>query len=146
MDRRLASKGCACELATAVGDDFVHVHIELRPASRHPDMQWEHVLVLARENLIASLHNESVTLVIEALPGMVGIGRAFLQRGVRRDHLPWDQVLSDAKVLQRTLRLGAPKTIRRDFDFAERVCFDAELTSRRFGCVHFWFGLFQVSY
>src|SRR6266404_3862028 len=99
MDRRLASKGCACELATAVGDDFVHVHVELRPASRHPDMQWEHVVVLARENLIASLHNEPVTLVIEPLPGMVGIGGAFLERGVRGDHLPRDQILSNAEVL-----------------------------------------------
>src|SRR5882672_6950870 len=100
MDRSFASKRRARELATPVGNDLVYVHVELCPASRHPDVQREHVLVLARENLIASLHNESVTLVIEPLPGMVGIGGAFLQRGIGCDHLPRDQILSDAKVLQ----------------------------------------------
>src|SRR6266481_7063171 len=127
MDRSLSSNRRARKLATAIGDDLVYVHVELRPASRHPDVQRKHVFVLAGQNLIASLHNESVTLVIEPLPGVVGIGGAFLQRGICCDHLPWDQILSYAEVLQRALRLGAPQTIRCDFYFAERVCFDAEL-------------------
>src|SRR6266478_8370128 len=124
MDRRLTSKRCACELATPVGDDLVYVHVKLRPAASHPDVQRKHVVVLARENLIAGLHNESEALVIETLPGMVGNCRAFLQCSVSGDHLSWDQMESDAKILQRTLRLRAPQTIRRDFYFAERVRFN----------------------
>ena len=137
VDRRLASKRCACELATPVGDDLVHVHVELRPAASHPDVQRKHVVVLARENLIASLDNESEALVIETLPGMIGNGRAFLQCGVSGDHLPWNQMESDAKMLQRSLRLRAPQLIRRDFHFAERIRFDADLSVCRFGRTHF---------
>src|SRR5712671_7326288 len=118
MDRRLASNRCPCELATPVGDDLVHVHVELRPAASHPDVQRKHVVVLARENLIAGLDNESEALVIETLPGMVGHGRAFLQCGVSGDHLSWDQMESDAEMLQRTLRLSAPQAIRWNLDFA----------------------------
>ena len=90
MDRRLASKRRPRELATPVGNDLVHVHVELGPASRHPDVQREHVFVLAGKDLVASVHDEPVTLVIEPLPGMVGIGGAFFQRRVCCDHLPWD--------------------------------------------------------
>ncbi len=115
MDRCLTSNRCACELATPVGDDLVHVHVELRPAASHPDVQRKHVVVLARENLIAGLDNESEALVIEALPGMIGDGRAFLQCGVSGDHLSWDQMESYAEMLQRTLGLRAPQLIRWDF-------------------------------
>src|SRR5262245_54449029 len=108
MDRSLAPERRAGELATPVGDDLVHVHVELRPAASHPDVQWKHIVVLAHENLIACPHNELEALVIEALPGMVGDGRAFFQCGVSRDHLSWDQVESDTKMLQRTFGLRAP--------------------------------------
>jgi hypothetical protein len=33
MNRRLAAKGRACELATAIGNYFIDVHVELRSAS-----------------------------------------------------------------------------------------------------------------
>src|SRR5215831_12349955 len=115
MNRRLASNRRARELATPVGDDLVHVHVELRPAASHPDVQWKHIVVLARENLIAGLQNESEALVIETVPGMIGNGRAFLQCGVSGDHLSWDQMKSDTEMLQRTFGLGAPQLIRRDF-------------------------------
>ena len=74
--------------------------------------------MLARENLIAGLDNESEGLVIETLPGMIGNCRAFLQCGLSCDHLSWDQMESDAKMLQRTLRLSAPQAIRWNLDFA----------------------------
>src|SRR5262249_47339924 len=115
MDRRLASKRRACELTTPVRNDLVHVHVELRPTAGHPDVQWKHIVMLARENLIARLHNESEALVIETVPGMIGNGRTFLQCGVSGDHLSWDQMESDAEMLQRTFGLGAPQLIRRDF-------------------------------
>src|SRR5262249_55686515 len=107
------------KLATPVGDDLVHVHVELRPAASHPDVQRKHILVFAGQNLIARLHNESEPPVIETVPGMICSCRAFLQYGVSRGHFSWDQMDSDAKMLQRTLRLRAPQAIHRDFHFAE---------------------------
>src|SRR6266403_1672587 len=100
MNRSLASKRRACELATPVGDDLVHVHVELGPASGHPDVQREHLMVLAGQDLVADLNNESITLIIEPLPGVIGVSRPFLQRGIGGDHFSRDQILSNTKVLE----------------------------------------------
>src|SRR6266404_9802256 len=111
MDRSLASEVRARQLATPIRDDFVYVHVELRSTSCHPHVQRKHVFVLAGKDLITSLDDESVSLVVEPLSGMVGLSGAFFQRRICCDHLPRDQILSDAEVLQRPLRLGAPQTI-----------------------------------
>src|ERR1700690_1595946 len=65
MNWRLAPDRRACKLAARVGDRLVHVHVELCAASRHPDVQRKHVLMLAREDLVTDLNNQLVTLVIE---------------------------------------------------------------------------------
>src|SRR5262249_8592653 len=111
MDRRLASQRCARELAAAVGYDFVHVHVELSAASRHPDVQREHVVMLARKNLVAGLSNECELLIAEPLAGVIGGRRGFLQNGIRGDHLTWNEVLADAEMLERTLSLRAPELV-----------------------------------
>ena len=60
MNRRLAAERRAGELAAAVRDHLVDVHVELRAAAGHPDMQREHVVMLAGEDLVADLDDQLV--------------------------------------------------------------------------------------
>jgi hypothetical protein len=73
-----------------VRDHFVYVHVELRAAACHPHMQGEHVLVLTREDFVADLNDQFMALIVEPLASMISIGGAFLQDGVRANHLAWD--------------------------------------------------------
>ena len=123
VHRRLAPEWRARELAAAVGDHLVHVHIELGAAARHPHMEREHVVVLAGEDLVARLHDQRVPLIVEPLAGMVGCGSGFLQDRIRGDHLPRNQVLADAEMLEGALRLSTPELVRRHFHHAEAICF-----------------------
>ena len=56
---------------------------------------------------------------------MIGIGGGFLQDGVRTNHLAWHQVLADAEVLKRALRLRAPEFVRCNVYLAQAVGFFA---------------------
>jgi hypothetical protein len=109
MNRRLRPQRRAGNLAAAVGDHLVDVHVELRAAAGHPHMQREHVVVLAGQDLVADLDNEPMHLVVETLAGMVGVGRRLLQDGEAGHHLARDQVLADAEMLERALGLRAPQ-------------------------------------
>src|SRR5258708_13997293 len=102
MHRRVASKGSAGELATPVGDHFVDVHVELSAASRHPDMQGKHVVMLAGQDLVTGLNNQVMTLIVEPLTVTIGDGGGFLQGGVTRDHLARNEVLADADIFDGT--------------------------------------------
>src|SRR5262249_8818426 len=95
----------------------------LRAAARHPDVKREHVVMLSGEDLIARLNDQFVSLVIETLAGMVGCGRGLLQGGVGSDHLTRNQVLADAEMLERTLRLSPPQLVCWHFNHAEAICF-----------------------
>ena len=123
VNRRLAPERRARELAAAVGDHLVHVHVELRAAARHPHVQRKHIVMLAGEDLVADLNDQLVALVVEPLAGMVGVGGGFLQDGVGGDHLARDQILADAEVLERALGLRAPELVGGNLDFAEAVGF-----------------------
>ena len=130
VNRRLAAERRAGELAAAVGDHLVHVHVELRAAARHPNVQREHVVMLARQNLVADLHDQRVRFVVEPLAGMVGVGRRFLQDGVGGDHFARHQILADAEILERPLGLRAPELVGGDLDLAEAVGFRAKVSHR----------------
>jgi hypothetical protein len=82
VNRGLTPDWSARKLATAIGDHLVHIHIELRPAPRHPNMQREHILMLSGENLIADLDNQLVLLVVKPSACVVCIGGSLLQNGV----------------------------------------------------------------
>src|SRR5260370_268864 len=101
MNRRLAPERRARELTTAVGDYFVHVHIELGAAARHPHMQREHVVMLTSEDFIAGLGDQLVTLIVQTPAVMVRDGGGFLQGGIGRDDFAGDQVLANAEMLER---------------------------------------------
>ena len=123
MNRRLASERRAGELAAAVGDHFVHVHVELRAAAGHPHMQRKHVVMLAGEDFVADLNDQLVALIVEPLAGMVGVGGGFLQDGVGGDHLARNQILADAEMFERALGLRAPQLVGGNIDLAEAVGF-----------------------
>jgi hypothetical protein len=119
VNRRLAPQWSARELAAAVRDDLVYVHVELRPASRHPRMQKKHVVMLSGKNLVADLDDQLMALVVKSLAPMVGIGGGLLHDGVCGNHLPRNQVFADAEVLERPLRPGAPEFVGRNSNFAQ---------------------------
>jgi hypothetical protein len=134
VNRRLASERRSGQLTAAVGDDFVDVHVELGAAARHPHMQRKHVSVLTREDLVASLDNQFVTLFSQPLAGMVCYGGSLLQSGVSRDHFAGNQVGADAEMLQRSLCLGAPQLVRRHLDHAEAVAFRSHVVHAGLSC------------
>jgi hypothetical protein len=128
MNRCLGCDLRAGELTTAVRDHFVHVHVELRAAAGHPDVQRKHVVMLAGEYFVADPDDQLVTPVVEPIAGMVRIGGGLFQNGIRGDHLARHEVLADAEVLERALCLGSPKFVRRNLDLAKTVGFDAKFS------------------
>src|SRR5437879_8298256 len=101
MNRRLAAERSAGKLTAAVGNHFVDIHVELGAAARHPNVQGKHVVMLAGEELVASLNNQLVTLIVEPFAGMVGGGSRFLQGGVGGDHFAGNQIAANAEMLER---------------------------------------------
>jgi hypothetical protein len=100
MNRRLAPERRTGELAAAVGDDFVDVHVELGAAARNPDVQGKHVVMLPGENFVARLNDQSMALIVEPCAGVVRSGGGFLQGGVGSDHFARDQIPADAEMLE----------------------------------------------
>src|SRR5580698_1318418 len=108
MHWRLASEGRTGELTATIGDHFVHVHVELSTAARHPNVQWEHVSMLAGENFVAGLYDQFVPMVVEPFTFMVSYGRGLLQNGIGNDHFAGNQIRADTEMLKRPLRLCTP--------------------------------------
>src|SRR6516225_2122373 len=127
MNRRLASEWRASDLAAAVRDHFVNIHIELGAAAGHPHVEGEHVVMLAGEDFVADLHNQIVALLIEALAGKVCIGGAFLQNRIGRDHFAGNQILPNAEVFERTLGLCTPELVGGNIYLAETIGFFANV-------------------
>src|SRR5262249_54803178 len=111
------------DLGAAIGDDLVHVHVELGPAPGHPDVEGKHVPVLAGEDLVADLDDQPVSLGAETAAGEIGVGCGLLEDRERVDELPGDEVLSDAEVLERALGLGAPQLVCGNADLSQAVAF-----------------------
>src|SRR5271165_1206977 len=105
MDRGLAADWSAGELAAAVRDHLVDIHVELGPASGHPDVQRKHVVMLAREDFIADARDQFVMLIMKPAAGVVRGRRGPLQYRVGGYHLTGHQLPSDAKVFERALGL-----------------------------------------
>ena len=140
MNRSFAAQRCACQLAAAVGDYFVHVHVELRAAASHPDVEREHVAVFASEDFVTGLDDEFVFLIVETLAVVVGAGSGFFQCGIGCNHFARDQILADAEMFERSLGLRAPEFIGRDFYYAQAVSLPARVFlcngGVRDGCAH----------
>src|SRR5262249_27507208 len=88
-----------------VADDLVDVHVELGAAACHPEL----VLVLSLFYFVADAHNQ-VFLNFAKPAGVVVDQRGrLLDGGVGGNHLPGDQIIADAEVLQGPLRLRSPE-------------------------------------
>src|SRR5215831_10835314 len=123
MHRRLASEWRPRDLATAVGDYFVYVHVELGSAACHPHVQRKHLMMLAGENLVANLGDQFVLLVVQPLAGMIGFGCSFLQNRIGCNHFAGNQILPNVEMFERTLGLCTPKFVRRYLNYSETVAF-----------------------
>ena len=77
MDRLLAAQRLAGDLGAAVGDHLVDVHVELRAAAGHPDVQRKLVVVLAFENLVADRDDQVLLRVAEPPAFWFAIAAAF---------------------------------------------------------------------
>lgn len=89
MNGNLTTNRCAGKLAAPVGNDFIHVHVELRSASSHPNMKRKHVRIFAGDDLVTSLNDESMLPVVEpadcaAKQGFAG--PVLLTSGTLRSH------------------------------------------------------------
>src|SRR5262249_16306938 len=112
-------------LRAAVGDDLVDVHVELGAAAGHPDVQRELVPVLALKDLVADTDDQVLLSIAESAGLVVDQRGRLLDERVGGDHLPGDQVVADAEMLQGPLRLPPPELVGRDVDRAEAVVFDS---------------------
>jgi len=121
MNGCLTSEWGARKLAAPIRNHLIHVHVELRAAPRHPNMEREHVFVAAGDDLIADLNNQHVPLVVEPTACAICVGCSFLQDGVCRNHLARHQVLPNAEMFERPLRLCPPKLGARNIDLTEAV-------------------------
>jgi hypothetical protein len=80
----------------------------------------------AGQNLVADLCDQPMLLVPKTPLVVIGFrGRPFHDR-VGRDHLARHEIAADVEVLDRALRLGAPKLALGNFDRTEAVGFDAD--------------------
>jgi hypothetical protein len=126
----MAAERRASDLGAAIRDNLVDIHVELGAAARHPDMQGKHVAVPTSQDLVAHLDDQSTALIIQALVDMIGEGSSFFQRCVRRDHLAWDQILADAEMLKRALRLRAPQLVCGNLNHAETIRLSSHVRHR----------------
>src|SRR5882672_3212200 len=88
--------------------------------------------MLAIEDFIADLNDQSVDPAIEPFAGMVCVGRRFLQGRISRDHFARYQVLADAEMLERTLSLRAPEFVGGNIYITKAVDFFASAASHVF--------------
>src|SRR6516225_1410813 len=93
-------------------------------------MQWEHVVVLAGEDLVAGLHDQLVASVVQPAAGMVRDGGGLLQDRVARDHLARNEVLADREMLQRALRLRSPQLVGGNPNLTKAVNLSAHICHR----------------
>jgi hypothetical protein len=126
MHRRLAAQRRTVKLAGTVRNHLVDIHIELRAASGHPDMQGEHVVMPTSQNLVRDRDDQIVDLLIHSLARVVGVGGSLLQNGEGRDQFARDQILPNAEIFERALGLGAPQLVSLDLDRAHGVGFFTE--------------------
>ena len=112
-----------------VGDDLIGVHIGLGAGAGLPDNQWELVVAVPGDDLLAGLRNGGKLLVRHFLRanGGVGHGRRLFQIPEGSDDLLGHgfQAYADGEVLHAALGLSPPEFIRGDPNLAHGIVFNA---------------------
>ena len=144
VNRRLAPQDPARQFDGPVGDHFVDVHIGLRAAAGHPDVQGKMVVQLALEDFLRGPNDQPGFICRQPPQFPVGQGRGLLDQGQGPDHLQGHQVVADGKVEQRPLGSRPPIAVRRDLDFSQAVTFRSHVPRFRIhasspsGAVRMW--------
>src|SRR3984893_7908183 len=102
-------------------------------------MQREHIVVLPSQDLVAGLQDQPGHQVVEPPTRMIGVGRRLFQYCIGGDHLPRDQVLADAEMLQRALGLRSPQLVSGHLHHAQTVGFSANFGHGT--ALRYWEGL-----
>ena len=115
----------AHQLAGAVGQHLVDVHVRLRARAGLPHHQRELVGMQPRDHLVGGGHDGLGLVCRLQAQRLVDHGRRPLHPRQRPDQLRRLALAGDVEVLQRALRLRAPQAMGGHFDRAEGVVFDA---------------------
>ena len=125
MDLARFAALAAHQLAAAVGQNLVEVHVGLGPRTGLPDGQREFTIMLAGQHLVGG-RLDGLGLVGCQLPQSgVDRGGRTLDGSQRPDQLRRLLLGGNPEVLQRTLSLRAPQAIGRDGDLAKGVALHA---------------------
>src|SRR6267378_8330442 len=131
MDEALLAALSAEELARAVGQHFVHVHVGLRTGTRLPNHKRKLAVMLPREHLVRR-RDDGICLVGGQFAKLAIDHRAgALDPCQRMDELEGHAFARNAEVFQRSLRLRAPQPVGRDANFSEAIAFDAGVSHGR---------------
>src|SRR5262245_1357744 len=125
MNRLVTAERLAGDLAAAVGNHLVDVHVKLGAATGHPDVKRELVLMLAVQNLVAGTDDQVLLSVAEPAGLVVDQGGRLLDDRVGGDHLPRDEIVPDAEMFQGPLRLRSPELLGRHIHRSETIVFNA---------------------
>ncbi|CAM2158157.1 conserved hypothetical protein [Paraburkholderia tropica] len=117
-------------LARAVRDHLVEVHVGLRARAGLPDGERELARMLAFDDLVGGLHDRARLGLVEHAEAVIHFGGRALDRRERGDQFRRLLLGRDAEVLQRALRLRAPQLRGGHGDFAERVALHADVVLR----------------
>jgi hypothetical protein len=115
----------AQQLAGAIGEHFVDVHVRLRATAGLPDRERELGIALAAQHLVGCLRDRAGLLLRQLTQlGIDERGRLLDQRE-RVQELARHLLVRDAKVLPAALGLRAPQPLGWNLDGPKRVVLGA---------------------
>ena len=125
----------AQQLAGAVGQHLVHIHIALCARAGLPDHQGEFFRVLVLQHLIGSGQDGFGFFLVQQPQLVIDGGAGAFDQGQRVQQFARLLFAADGKVDQRALRLRSPQALRRDGDGAKAVGFHAGVGHRATPCM-----------
>ena len=120
------------EFDGAVGDDFVGVHVGLRPASGLPHSEREVVVEVAVNDVLRCCDDEVAHFGVELLEGHVGLGGGLLENTESTNHAQRHGVVTDVEIEQRSGGLATVVAVGGDLKFTHGVRLDADFAFRGF--------------
>ena len=121
MNRLLGSHHAAGHLDSAIGDDFIGVHVGLRAGAGLPDDKREMIIQLAGDDLIGGLDDQIGLLRRQQPQLLVDQRSGFLQNTEGADQLMRHPLAADLEIIQRPGRLAAIVAICRNLHFPHAV-------------------------
>ena len=126
----------AQQLAGAVGQHLVHVHVGLGARAGLPYHQRKLLQMAAFNHLVGRRHNGRGRGGIQQFQRIVHIGAGALDLGQGTNQLRRHALARNIKMLQRALGLRAPQALGGHFDGTKAVFFGADCGRVGSGCHH----------